>query len=448
MAILTGKTTKDYISSISFLDEREIWPKVLNVTNEDATVFDVLRLTDKMQMVTQPSFSVFFDNYKFRSGVISAVDGTTDGQSAGENIQITLTADAELPVAGDKAMFTNKKHGLVLTVTKSTRVVLIQPPSASYIINPSGTEVAAAQKVIFFSGAYDEGGTDPEGRRADLSRTENYIQIFKTANKITDLQKASTIEVMYGGEKKILFKLQHDTLMLHNAKISNAFLVGEKYKYAHGTTGEPVYETQGLRKYILGGDGSVYTTGGVSVTASGSPSQANFKTMSRNLDKRGAPAEYHLWVGGDFGANLDDLLTTLTPFVQGGIVYNDWGSGNGKQRALDLGVSSFKIYDRTFHKKTLKVYDHPELFGATGFNFANEAYLIPAGKIKVDTEGMQGQADYLTAKYMEVNGQKTFEFEGGKLAKVPTSDEAALFWSYESVCGLQAVGTRLFGIFQ
>lgn len=445
MAILVGATGKDYISSISMLDEREIWQQVLNVTNEDATLLDLLQLTDKMSMVTQPTYSAFFNNYLFRSGVMSAVDATTDGQSAGENIQFTLTADAELPLVGDIAMFTNKQTATVISVNTSTRVVVAQPESSSYIINPSGTAVAAAQKVIFFSNTHSEGGTDPSGRRPDLSRTENSIQIFKNANKITDLQKAATIEVMYGGEKKILFKMQHDTLMMHRAAISNAFLVGSKAKYTPSGASYDAYKTQGLRKYILGGDGSVYTTGGVSVSASGSPSQANFKTMSRTLDKRGAPSEYHLWVGGDFGANLDDLLTTLTPFVQGGIQYNDWGSGDAKQRSIDLGVSSFKIYDRTFHKKTIKVFDHPELFGATGFDFSNEAYLVPAGQIGVDASGEK--QNYISGKYMEVNGKQTYEFVGGKLAPRPTDDEAALKWSYESICGLQVVGTRLFGIF-
>jgi len=444
MPLLAGVTTKNYISSFSFLDERDIWPQVLNVTNEDATIFDLMDLTGKMSLTTQPTYSAFFNNYLFRKGVISAVGAGADaGDADGEHILITLTADAELPVPGEIAMFTNKKSGRVTSVNKATRVVDVQSRTG-VTLNVGGTSIAAAQNVIFFSNAYDEGGVDPEGKRPDLTRTENQIQIFKTANKITDLQKAATIEVVYGGEKKILYKMQHDTLMLHRAKISNAFLVGEKAKYAHPTTGEDVWQTQGLRAHLLGGDGTVYTTGGVSVTASGSPDLADFKTMSRTLDKRGAPSEYHMWSGGDFAANFDDLLTTATPFVQGGISYNDWGSGDGSKRALDLGVTSFKIYDRTFHKKVLKVYDHPELFGATGFDFANEAYLIPTGKIKVDANG--GMADYLSAKYMD--GLKMVETETGKFAKANKTTEAIMQWSYESVCGLQLVGSRLFGIFQ
>ena len=235
MALLTGITDKTYISSTSFLDEREIWPYVLNVTNEDATIYDILDLTGKMSETSQPTYSAWFNNYLFKKGVISAIDGTLDGQTSGENIQITLTADAELPVVGDLAMFVNKKIGRVQSVNTGTRVVVVQSKTG-YTINPGGTEITTASTlntVIFFSGSYDEGGSDPEGRRPELTRTENQIQIFKTANKITDIQKAATVEVMYGGEKKILFKMQHDTLMLHRAKISNAFLVGEKATYTH-----------------------------------------------------------------------------------------------------------------------------------------------------------------------------------------------------------------------
>jgi len=205
VAILTGITTKAYISSMSLLDEKDVWPYVLNVTNEDATIYDILDLTGKMGETTQPTFSAWFNNYQFRKGVISAIDGTLDGQTAGESIQITLTADEELPVAGDLAMFVNKKIGRVQSVNTSTRVVVVQSKSG-YTINPGGTEITTASTlntVIFFSGSYDEGGADPDGRRPALTRTENSIQIFKTANKITDIQKASTIEVVYGGEKKI-----------------------------------------------------------------------------------------------------------------------------------------------------------------------------------------------------------------------------------------------------
>lgn len=445
MALLTGITDKTYISSTSFLDERDIWPYVLNVTNEDATIYDILDLTGKMSETSQPTYSAWVNNYLFKKGVISAIDGTLDGQTSGENIQITLTADAELPVVGDLAMFVNKKIGRVQSVNTSTRVVVVQSKTG-YTINPSGTEITTASTlntVIFFSGSYDEGGSDPEGRRPELTRTENQIQIFKTANKITDIQKAATVEVMYGGEKKILFKMQHDTLMLHRAKISNAFLVGEKATYTHNSTGEAIWETQGLRNYILEGDGTVYTTGGVEVSANGSPSMANFKTMSRTLDKRGAPAEYHMWCGGDFAANFDDLLVESGPLSQGGICYNDWGSGNAKQRAIDMGVSSFKRYDRTFHKKVLKVYDHPELFGATNFDFSSEAYLIPAGKIKVDASG--STADYISCRNME--GLKLVETQTGKFAPANKTTEAIMQWSYETVAGLQVVGTRLTGIF-
>jgi hypothetical protein len=243
-----------------------------------------------------------------------------------------------------------------------------------------------------------------------------------------------------------MYKLQHDTLQKHRADIAHQILVGKQAKIADPNTGEDVYFTQGIRKYILGGDGVVNTSGGVDLPLTAAVTQANFRTMSRALDKRGAPKEFWLWPGGDLRADLNDVLLQL-PGVDVGIVYNSWGIGDGKKRAFDLGVDSVKLYGRTFHIKDLMAYDNPQVFGATNFDFAAEGYLIPTGKIKADKSG--NMQDRLCMRYMSGDGTdlKHLETLTGKLAPVPTDDEASLKVGYQSVMGLQALGIRQFGIF-
>jgi hypothetical protein len=452
MALLQGTVNKAYISSIDLMDEREILDQVLDTTSEDATIVDIFELTGRMVQTDQVQYNHFTNDYVFRSGTISAIDATNNGEDSGatnETAVITLTADEELPIVGESAMFVNNRIGRVTAVNTGTRVVTVSPLSDADAdtLSPVGDTIATTQKVIFFSGSYGEGSDDPSVKRPSFKRSQNQIQIFKTAREITDVQKVATIEVVYDGKRFILYKMQHDALMEHRGKIAFQMLVGKK-----GTTtdadGNTVWLTQGLRQYILNGDGTVLTTGGVDVPLTTTITLANFRTMSRALDKRGAGPEYWLWVGGDLCADLDDVFTQLDTVKNGGILYNSWGMGDGKKRALDLGVDSLHLYGRTFHKKLIKAYDHPEVFGATGFEFGSEGYLIPGGKTKIDYSGTT--IDALRTRYMSNDGTdfgKWNEVLTGKLAPTPTNTKSVLHISYQSIMGLEACGIRQFGIF-
>lgn len=452
MALLTGTVNKAYISSIDLLDERELLHQVLDVTSEDATILDIMETAGRMVQTNQVTYSLKTNDYIFRLGVISAIDGTNNGEDAGatnETLVMTLTADEELPIVGEHAMFQNKRIGRVTTVVTSTRVVTVSPLSNDNgdTLSPIGNLVATTQQVIFFTASYGEGSGDPSTKKPTFVNSTNNIQIFKTAREITDIQKVATVEVQYDGKKFILYKMQHDCFFEHRAKIAYAMLQGKKALTTDGD-GNTVWATQGLRNYILSGDGTVLTSGGVNSPLTTAITLANLRTMSRALDKRGAGPEYWFWVGGDLCADLDDVLSNLGPLINGGISYNSWGMGDGKKKAIDLGVDSFKIYGRVFHKKLLKAYDHPQVFGASNFNFGSEGYLIPGGKAKIDHSGET--IDSLRIRYMANDGNdfgKYNEVLTGKLAPTPTNTTSVLHWSYQSIMGLEATNIRQYGIF-
>jgi len=448
MADLTGRVDKTYVSSISFLDQREIMDQVFDQTSEDATILDILEMTGRESITAQPTFHSFTNQYLFRKGNIATVDGTIDGQSADEDIKITLTNDYEMPVVGEVALFENGEYAWVESVTDASKIFVARVTASGQIINPSGTAIDNTQNVVFFTGAFGEGSSDPVGRKPDFVRSANTIQIFKEAVKITDLQKVSTIEVKYNGKPYVFFKAQNDALIRHRMKIAYGLLFGKQLKFTDNDSYD-VYMTQGLRNYIKSGDGVVLTTGGTSVALSSSAvTKAKLRTMSRTLDKERAPAEYWLWGGGDFCADLEDLVLTLDGVKAGGIQYNSFGRSNPKQRAIDLGVDSLRLYGRTLHVKKLEAYDHPEVFGAlTALDLAGEAYMIPTNKIKADKSG--NMKDRISVRYMSGDGTNLRHMESitGKLAPNPTDDEAVLRVGYESIMGLEAIGLKHFGIY-
>jgi hypothetical protein len=453
MASIIGVNSKEYISSLNFLDKRDYLNQVLDITNETSTLVDVLELTGRVKVTDAPEYTHAENQYLFKAGVIESVAASPNGDAAAEDIQFVITTgtDNALPVVGEIAMFQNKKAAIVTAVTVATRTVVAKPLDQGTAINTGGTAIVAAQSVIFFSAAAAEGSDDPSTRQSEWVQSKNNIQIFKEAGEITDLQKVSAVEVVYNGKPYIMYKVQHDAFTRHKMKMSNAMLFGQKAETSNvaGVTlsgGEKIYTTQGLRSYIFSGDGTQKTTGGVTeaYTKSSGIVAADIRNLVRALDKNQAPDEYMGWIGGDLYAAIDDYLLSLDG-VRNGIDFSAFGQADPKKRAVDLGFDSFRIYGRTFHLNKLKLADHKGLFGATGFDFASEGYFAPTDKIKIDAGG--GTSDRMLLRVMAGDGTNFYphmETVTGKLAPNPTNTKSVLHVSYQTIAGLQVVGTDHF----
>jgi len=450
-----GTTTKNYISSLNFMDYPELLRDVLDVTNEEMYgVMDIMDLTGRLVKTDAVEYEHFTNKHLFKAGVIdtSGIDATNDGTWSGaacKDLTVTVTDAAGMPVVGELVQTQQGTIGYVKSLDSTVQFTAqaLDTATQSYAINDGN--LAAGQSLVYFTYAGAEGTTDPAARRPSWKNSKNYVQIFKESGKITEIQKVVKIQVNYGGKPYVMYKLQNDTLKRFKAKIAYGLLAGRKSKFTDPVSGEQIWTTQGLTNYIQEGDGSVNTTGGVVKDLSGSTiALSDIKTVSRSLDKKGAPKEYWLWLGGDLAADLDDVLSTDTRLIQGGILYNSFGKSNAKQKAVDLGIDSFKIYNRTWHKKIIDAYDHPEVFGATGFTLSTNGFAIPTGKIKIDHSSKA--VERLRVRYLEGDGVdlRYLETLTGKLAPVPTSTESALTVSYESVMGLEVLGNELFVLFE
>ena len=458
MADLTARVDKPYVSSIAYMDQREILNKALNVTNEEACVVDMLELTGKKSITGVPEYVHHTNQYIFQSGIIDTAgiaatpnDGRLRSGTINDPATITITDIEGMPVVTEMVMFPSGRVGYVDTVTKGSLLFTVQPLSqdASDTLSPSTDYLADGDVCVFFATAAGEGSSAPQGRRPRWKQSKNNIQIFKTASpKVTDLQKPAKIEIDYNGKPHVMYKIQHETIMKHRAEIGYGFLNGKKAKFVD-SSGDTVWMTQGLRNYIKYGDGEAGSTGGVVLPLGGSTiTKADFRSTSRALDKKGAPAEYWLWQGGDLRADIDELMHGDANIKNGGILYNSFGSGDGKKRAFDLGVDSVRWYGRVWHMKTLKAFDHPEVFGAAGFPFGGTGFALPTGQIKVDKG--DGTMERMCMRYMSGDGLELLHREtavGGLLDR-PTTDEATIKISYETVAGFEALGIDHFALIE
>jgi hypothetical protein len=468
MAQITGPNTKEYISSLSFMDQRDYLSDVLDITNESATMVDALEVTGRTRVTKVPTYIHTENVLLFKACVIQGLSATAGrfGLAAGDPVDFTITTTLNtFPVVGEQAMFQNKKQGIVTTSNTATGLITVTPLGTSGVANNLNiaSSIANAQNVIFFSAALGEGSDDPTARRSEWIKSSNNVQIIKEAGEITDLQKVSTVEVKYNDKNYILYKVQMDALNRQKMKISNALTFGRQSISLGGGTvsgtggsgfndalGNQVYTTQGLRPHIFGGDGAVKLTGGQTQLLSAAVAKTDYKALFRALDRKQAPKEYWGYLGGDLYADTDDLFASGTGTntglgLQYAINFSSFGDGDSKKRAIDLGFDSIRIYGRTVHLNRMPLLDHAGLFGATGFDFSKEGYFIPCDKIKVD--GGSGTQDRMMMRYMAGDGHDFGAYQEavtGKLAPIPTNSKSVLHISYESVVGLHVCGTEHF----
>ena len=438
MAIGAGNIDRTFLSTVSFtntLEQREILKDVLDIYDEEASMLDVLDWTGKAKATAQTEYFTVQNNFLYATATVKT-PGTSAG-SAGASVDITCVgATSVKPVVGELILFSNGVVGYVSAISAATDFVITVKPVNSADAIPAAT---TGSKLSFMSNAYAEGTGSNQMRKSDLIKRSNKLQIFKTKTSVTDIAYGSKIEVEFKGKPYYFLKQQHDAYLKHRMDILYAILFGRESAGLTDAAGNAINTTRGLRDTIANAGGIT------SSTATGSTvTLADLSALSRLMDANRCPSEYLLWAGADFDNAFDTTITAATQFVNGAINYASFGGK--KEVAIALGVNSISAYGRTFHKKRLNALSHPQVTSIGGATvFSKEAYLVPAGKIKVEQGG--GQVDRMMLRYLEmpdgVNSRFREKMLGG-LAPTPTSDTDTLDIVYSSIEGLETVGNEHF----
>lgn len=437
MAIGAGNIDRSFLSTVTFtntLEQRDILKDVLDLYDEESSMLDVLDWTGRAKPSAQTEFFHVTNDFLYAT---ASVKTTTTAGSAGASATIVIESDEGVtPVVNELVLFPNGVVGLVSAVSADADPSLTIKPVNSADTIPAVTD---GDKLSFFSNAYAEGTGSNQMRKSNLTKRSNKLQIFKTKTSVTDIAYGSKIEVEFKGKPYYFLKQQHDAYLKHRMDILYAILFGRESAGLTDAAGNAINTTSGLRDTIINKGGIV------SNTASGNTiSLDDLKALSRLMDAQRCPSEYFLWAGADFDNEFDADLTAITQFVNGGIQYGAFG-GN-KEKALSLGIDSLKVFGRTFHKKRLNALSHPQVSAAAGYTqFVDEAYLVPADKVKTEQGG--GLIDRMQIRYLEmadgVNSRFREKMLGG-LAPIPTSDTDTLDIVYTSIEGLQVAGAEHF----
>jgi hypothetical protein len=438
MAIAAGNIDRTFLSTVSFtntLEQREILKDVLDIYDEEASMLDIMDWTGKAKATAQTEYFTVQNNFLYAMATVKT-PGTSAG-SAGASVDITIVGSTSVkPVVGELILFSNGVVGYVSAASSATDSVLTIKPVNSADAIPAA---ATGAKLSFFSNAYAEGTSSNTMRKSDLIKRSNKLQIFKTKTSITDIAYGSKIEVEFKGKPYYFLKQQHDAYLKHRMDILYSVLFGRESAGLTDANGNAINTTRGLRDNIINAGGITS-----SVATAGTVALSDLAALSRLMDANRCPSEYQLWAGADFDNGFDTTITAATQFVNGAINYGAFGGK--KDVAIALGVQSIAAFGRTFHKKRLNALSHPQVTStATNVNYAKEAYLVPAGKIKVEQGG--GQVDRMMVRYLEMPEGLNSRFREkmlGGLAPTPTSDTDTLDIVYTSIEGAEFVGNEHF----
>lgn len=427
-----GGIQKSYVSSVSFLDQREILNKVLDITNEESSFLDIMELTGRSVETAVPEYHHFVNDELY---VLATV--TSGGATAGDTLTLVIDATAFSFVnVGEQVLFPSGKVGIVTGKNSGTSAITVKNVDAA----DGDLQVADGGKIAFFSNAAGEGSLSPASKRWTPAKYANQVQIFKGKFDITDIEKASKVEVEFNGKPFYMYKGQHESLMKFRSDIAAAMIFGRKSstKFSDASPslidaeGKPIQTTMGMDQYVtsLGKDLSLATAGTLAL--------ADLSSLTQQLNKDRAPQNYFLFVGTTMNILFDNLFNNLgnSALLSQGARFQIAGKN------LDLGIDSVKIYGRTYYKKYLPILDHKNIVNFTGgYNAASAAYGVPADKIKTN----DGQVvDRMRVRYMAGDGTdlKYREILLGGLAPVPTSERSVLEIHYESVQGLEILGAQ------
>lgn len=446
MAATFGQLNKAFVSSIAFLDKREIMDFLVDKTNEELTFMKWIDLMNRSKVTVVPEYHFFENEELFATSTVSGAV-TDNGGPTGTDITFDVT-DANgtsFLRPGDLVLCPNLSVGYVKSVTADAGGDIVN------LISPDGaTNMALADTnvIVVIGEASGEGSNSPKARKYSVTKNKNNVQVWKeAAPEITDIQNGSHIEFNFKGQPKIILKAQHDSYVYFQKVMSLGMMFGQGSgdNFSAVTNaklvdadGNQVSTTKSLLQYAR--------TNGVNLPGA-TVNLAFFKTLNKQLNARRVGKQYS-WVGGtEMCHAFDDFFQAL-----GSANLADAARFNITGRDVELGINSAEIYGRRYYKTNMDCFDDPFTI-AQNTSLNKSFFLIPMDKAKAYGGGET--ADRIRTRYIELpkgsgpnvtsNGRVREIITGGLAPGGPTNEKSVFQCHYHAVEGLEVIAPSHLG---
>lgn len=437
---MTGQINKNYISSIDMLDQRELLNQLLDITNEDFSLVEIMELTNRMVATSHHTYHAFTNRELFTIETVKTGSTPTDnsGGSGQGDVTFAVTAanGSSTLRAGDLVMLPSKHNVYVYSVTSDAGGDLVRVKAMVPSVTTANLSISADDKLSVYGRAEGEASGAPKPIKFGVDKVSNHVQIIKESYQITDVEKANKIEFDFNGQPYYMLKAQHDAFRKFQAYISYILIYNQVSEANFGASnpsltdsaGNPVQTTRGLNQYI-DNDG---------ITRTGSLDLALYANLSRDFAAARAPKEYNVYMGIEHQIDHDDLLSNLN----GAFSTNARLMVDGK--TLDLGIKKWNLYGREYNMIYMPMIDHRNIINFEGSaGYQNDAFYVPTGKMKTQDGNMQ---DRIRVRYLDnLHGGATYkETQHGRLAPIPNGEEDYFKAIYSCALGLEVLGANFF----
>lgn len=441
-----GTLNKAFVSAISFLDQRDINPNLIDQAR-DAEFTDIMKLVGRYKEAKVPIYNYFVNNDVFADGVISSV---SSGYGTAIMTVVLTSASSGYARVGDLVRSSNTnmvgQQAWIKQVTSVSGVDTIVLQS----VNNSPLYGVANDILSFSSNAFAEKSDAPANRKYGVTRYINQVQIFREVDEITDVQKVSKIEVSINGQPYYtplnhIYKLKALNGFISAqmiAGVQSTTLFSDSNPYLADANGNPIQTTMGLDQYVTtyGISGQVSTLGTVGFT--------DVNTMIDNFIANKAPHQQMGFCGSRAKRPWDVWLKNLGSSGVTSVRLVIDG------RSIDMEVDHFRYGNFEFDFIYLPIIDHPQLFGPTVVPDINgSVYWVPKDKVRVEGGGMEArlQIRYLPKPMAGGNSLSNgiiTEWHTGALAPIPTNSSMVWHTDWYTNQGLEALGLKHFQKFR
>lgn len=376
-ASVEGVLDGPYLAPNTFILKRDILNRVFPKYRED-TLFDFLMYTDRKKESDNTRFNWHEHDYLY--GFATVLSNTASG-GAGNSVDVTIDTASHQETgtksAGKKgdSIIVNQIRGWVTAIDKSTanaHVYTIKPVRAADDFG--GVDALAADILVFYSNAKSDGSGQPESSIRKPSLYFNYTQIFATQYEAFGSESTNKVEFNIDGKPYYYLQGVEDAALKHKMDMDFGMLLNVMYdsNLTDADNGdEPVYHTRGVEDYIDNfGNTKTYTTFAFS----------DLQDIEKILSRERAPYEM-MWINGvNLDIDVDDVVKGKLD--NNGMRYDQFGKGNGAQRAVDFGFDSFRFSKRTYHKKQVDYLNYLPVTGFTGSPYPDMGFIIPLDRVR------------------------------------------------------------------
>lgn len=416
------RVDSEYLRADDFLAQRDILAAVVENWDEK-NLISMLELTDRAVAATDVYFWHYEDGQLYRTVGIATITSPTAASAT-----ITLTADSYTTVGslsgniarsplkgGDVVMLAPGIHARVNRKSSPSPVtgqaftgMFTDPDTPSgaattYTLvrrNGDTTDLGALLETMRAGGlrmsipynAFAEGTYQPiENLKKTNTKYRGQMQIFKQHDAITRTADGIDMEIQYNGSRKVWNKMVPDMVWKHRADMNFAFAFspGGTFTDDNQKTVRLTDSLESKTKQL----GNIYN-----YTKASGFGLADLDAVVAKIKATGEDDEFWLEAGSTLANDFRKIIMTAVG-GNGAIVYNNWGAGDPRQKAIDLGVNSVVYQGITFHIQEMKYFSFPNVTDLANFDYATKGFLIPFNRQKItfSDNGRQTQTRYISA---------------------------------------------------